>query len=69
MGGLDHIADVMEAVPEDIKLRPRHVHNLHEIAWATVPETSSTTLDYFMKDYVDHLEHHMKQILGGSFGT
>jgi hypothetical protein len=69
MGGLDHIADVMEAVPEDIKLRPRRVHNLHEIAWATVPETSSTTLDYFMKDYVDHLEHHMKQILGGSFGT
>ena len=64
----NHIAYVMEAIPEDIRLRPRRVHNLHELAWDTVPETASTTLDYFMEDYVRHLEHHLRQIFGDSFG-
>ena len=31
-----------------------------------VPSTEPATLDYFMNDYVDHLEHHLRQILGGT---
>lgn len=58
------LASVMDAIPEHIRSRPRRVHNLHEIAFVTVPEHVATTLDYFMEDYVHHLEHHLKQILG-----
>ena len=59
-----HLARVMAAVPDDVRLKPRMRHSLHEIAFRAVPETQPATLDYFMRDYVDHLEHHLKQILG-----
>jgi hypothetical protein len=59
-----HLAHVMESVPEDVRLRPRAEHNLDAIAWRTVPRDESTTLDYFMRDYVGHLEHHLRQVLG-----
>ncbi len=58
-----HIARVMAATPESIRLRPVLEHNLHVIAWETVPASQPTTLDYFMGDYVNHLEHHLRQIL------
>ena len=59
-----HIAHVMAATPEAIRLRPRPRHNLDQIAWRTVPADQPTTLDYFMNDYVGHLEHHLVQLLG-----
>jgi DinB family protein len=59
-----HLARVMEAVPDEIRLRPRHRHNLHQMAWQPVLETEPATLDYFMRDYVGHLKHHVRQILG-----
>jgi len=58
------IARVMAAVPETTRLRPRTKHNLDEIAWQTVPRDRPATLDYFMTDYVGHLEHHLRQIFG-----
>lgn len=46
----------------------RAVHNLDEIAWQTVDKKQPATLEYFMRDYVAHLNHHLGQILdGGSF--
>lgn len=63
-----HLARVMEATPEDQLTRPRAEHNLHRIAWKTVPEDQPTTLAYFMDDYVGHLEHHLRQILGERLG-
>ncbi|NUO63508.1 MAG: DinB family protein [Gemmatimonadaceae bacterium] len=59
-----HIARVMAVVPEDVRLRPRARHNLDEIAWQVVPRSAPATLDYFMADYVGHLEHHLRQVLG-----
>jgi DinB superfamily len=59
-----HLARVMEGVPESIRLSPRHEHNLDRIAWKTVPAEQPVTLDYFMQDYVDHLQHHLGQVLG-----
>jgi hypothetical protein len=58
------LARVMEAIPEPIRTRQRARHNLHQLAWKTVPEGVPTTLDYFMEDYVGHLKHHLRQILG-----
>jgi hypothetical protein len=58
-----HIADVMERVPERERLRVRERHNLDRIAWQTVSADQPTTLDYFMRDYVGHLKHHLRQVL------
>ncbi len=58
-----HLARVMAAVPEAVRLRQHRRHNFHQIAWQTVSEGEPTTLDYFMRDYVTHLRHHLGQIL------
>ena len=59
-----HLVRVMTAVPHEIRTRRHHRHNLHEMAWQPVPRDEPATLDYFMRDYVGHLEHHVRQILG-----
>jgi hypothetical protein len=64
-----HLARLMAAVPESVRLRVHHRHNLDEIAWQTVPAEEPTTLDYFMRDYVSHLEHHLGQILGSQWDS
>jgi len=57
-----HLARVIEATPADVRLKPRVRHNLHELAWKAVPQTEPATLEYFMRDYVGHLRHHIAQI-------
>jgi len=57
-----HIARLMQATPDEVRLRERPRHNLHELAWQTVPAGAPATLDYFMRDYVLHLHHHLRQI-------
>jgi hypothetical protein len=57
------IARVMEATSASVRDLPRHRHNLHQLAWRAVPKDQPATLGYFMSDYVDHLEHHLGQIL------
>jgi len=59
------IARVMDSTPASVRDTPRSRHNLHQVAWSAVPESESATLGYFMNDYVDHLEHHLRQIAGG----
>jgi hypothetical protein len=43
---------------------PRARHNLDQIAWKPVPRDRPATLLYFMDDYVGHLKHHLRQVLG-----
>lgn len=57
-----HLAHVMAAIPEAIKSKSRPRHNLQQLAWQTVAENEPVTLDYFMRDYVGHLRHHLDQI-------
>src|SRR3954467_1427523 len=57
-----HIARVMAAIPIDVRMAPKRIHNLHEIAMKPAPKDEPATLDYLMKDYVEHLQHHLKQI-------
>ena len=45
---------------------PCTLHTLQEIAFKTVPKAEPVTLEYLMKDYVDHMKHHLAQILGDS---
>jgi hypothetical protein len=59
-----HIARVMCAVPADVRLRAHTEHNLDKIADWSPKLGTPANLDYFMRDYVDHLEKHLRQILG-----
>jgi DinB family protein len=57
-----HLAHLMSHVAEQSLTKPRTKHNLNQIAWQTVAETEPVTLEYFMRDYVVHLKHHLAQI-------
>ena len=57
-----HIAHLVERIPDDVATRPRTRHNLNEIAWKTVPTDKPVTLEYFVRDYVAHMKHHLAQI-------
>jgi DinB family protein len=57
-----HIANIVERIPADIAQRQRTHHNLDQIAWKTVPTDNPVTLEYFVRDYIAHLKHHLSQI-------
>lgn len=59
-----HIRHLMSFVPAETRLKPRYKHNLHEIASEDLSPDKPVTLDWFMRDYVDHLKKHLQQILG-----
>jgi len=59
-----HLARVMAVTPAADRDRQRRSHNLHLSAFRPVPADRAVTLEYFMSDYVDHLEHHLAQVLG-----
>jgi len=59
-----HLARLMSATPPTDRDRLRASHNLHLRAFRQVPSDRPVTLAYFMNDYVDHLEHHLAQVLG-----
>jgi hypothetical protein len=60
-----HIAHVMQTAEADALVRIRPRHNLELLAWRPPQPGQPATLDYFMRDYVDHLKHHLRQALGG----
>jgi DinB family protein len=57
-----HLLHMMSKVSEEQLTKPRHKHNLHEIGWQPVAIDQPATLEYFMRDYVNHLRHHLRQI-------
>lgn len=57
-----HLAHVMSNIPADVRMKPRAHHSLDRIAWQTVSTSEPITLEYFMQDYVGHLQHHLNQI-------
>ncbi len=62
-----HLAHVMESIPASVRQREHGRHNLHEINWKPVPADQPATLDHLMEDYVGHLKHHLRQILGATW--
>jgi hypothetical protein len=58
-----HLAHVMETTETNALTKPRARHNLDRLAWQPVRATEPTTLEYFMRDYVGHLKHHLRQAL------
>lgn len=65
----EHVARTMELAPRELRELQRTRHAFDRIAFRTVPADVPSTLDYLMTDYVDHLEHHLRQILGDRWDT
>ncbi len=59
-----HLIHVIAQIPENDLTRMRTEHNLHKIAWKTVDQKIPVNLEYLVRDYLDHLKHHLKQIFG-----
>src|SRR4029077_11230406 len=51
-----HILHLMTRIPEETRMKLRHKHNLHQIASDSLSENEPVTLDWFMRDYVDHMK-------------
>jgi len=60
-----HLHHLMTHADEAKMSTPCTLHTLEEIAFNTVPKSEPVTLEYLMKDYVDHLKHHLDQIFSG----
>lgn len=61
-----HIHHIVSVIAEPILTKPRATHNLDEIAFKLVDKSEQTTLEYLVRDYVDHLRHHLNQIFTGA---
>ena len=57
-----HLLHVASAIPEDILTKPRSRHTLDQIAFNMVDKSEPATLEYLIRDYVDHLRHHLNQL-------
>jgi DinB family protein len=61
-----HIQYLASVIPEAILTKPRATHNLDQIAFKLVDKSEAATLEYLIRDYVDHLRHHLNQIFTGA---
>jgi hypothetical protein len=57
-----HLVHLISAIPAETLTKLRALHNLDRIAFQTVDKSEQTTLEYFVRDYGDHLRHHLAQI-------
>lgn len=55
----ERVLVVMQSTPEVVLRAPRARHALDRIAFRRLPAVRPVTLESFMLDYVDHLEHHL----------
>lgn len=58
-----HLLHVVSVIPEDVLTKARSPHTLDQIAFKLVDKNTPATLEYLIRDYVDHLRHHLNQIL------
>ena len=57
-----HLLHVVSVIPEDILTKARSPHTLDQIAFNLVDKNNPATLEYLIRDYLDHLRHHLDQI-------
>jgi hypothetical protein len=57
-----HLLHVIATIPEATLMRARIRHNLDQIALNPVDQNDPATLDYFVRDYLVHMKHHLDQI-------
>lgn len=57
-----HLLHVASVIPEDVLTKARSPHTLDQIAFNLVDKNAPATLEYLIRDYLDHLRHHLDQI-------
>jgi hypothetical protein len=57
-----HLLHVISVIPQPVLTQQRDRHSLDQIAFKAVERTAPATLEYLIRDYVDHLKHHLDQI-------
>ena len=57
-----HLLHFISVMPEETLTRQRNQHNLDKVGWKTVDPSTTTTLEYFIRDYAGHLQHHLNQV-------
>lgn len=58
-----HLLHLISRVPEETRMKLRYKHNLNQIASEDLSENKPVTLDWFIRDYLDHMKKHLSQIL------
>ena len=53
---------VVESIPNNILIRTFSRHNYDIIAWKEVQRDKPVNLEYLIRDYFDHMKHHLNQI-------
>jgi DinB superfamily len=61
-----HLLHIMAHTPADKLRTPCAQHTFDRIAWRTVSASTPVTLEYLMRDYVAHLQHHLQQIFAAT---
>jgi hypothetical protein len=59
-----HLLHVVRRAPEETRTKLRYKHNLHQIASDTITADQPVTLEFFMRDYLEHMQKHLSQIFG-----
>ena len=57
-----HLVSIVEDMDPEMLSRQRTQHNLDQVAWRTIPRSQPATLEYFVRDYLAHMKHHLAQI-------
>lgn len=57
-----HLVHMASVIPEDVLTKSRSPHTLDKIAFNLVDKNEPATLEYLIRDYVVHLQHHLNQI-------
>jgi hypothetical protein len=57
-----HLLHVVSVIPENVLTKGRENHSLDQIAFNFADHNKPATLEYLIRDYVDHLKHHLDQI-------
>src|SRR6267378_6500670 len=55
-----HILHLVSHIPKETRTKLRSKHNLHQIASDTISENEPVTLDFFIRDYLDHMKEHLE---------
>ena len=57
-----NMARVVAELPVEARRRERARHDLDRIAWELVPKDEPVSLEYFLRDYLNHLQFHLHDV-------
>ena len=58
-----HLCHILEHQKEDVLKKHIDIHNFNNFGFGRLDEKEVLTVEVFIDDYIDHIEHHLKQIL------